>query len=150
VAAALLIAVPAVAIAASTPVETAADAVFQEDVENLILTPVDEGVRLRVEPTDGGRRLRWTSGGPWRADVFYRVYRKDGGGSDVSCTQRDRSRAAYCVLLGKPIATTKSTEFLDPDHVRAATYRIGVGTNWLDDPAEGDVFAFSPPVAARG
>jgi len=29
-----------------------------------------------------------------------------------------------------------------------ATYRIGVGTNWADDPEEGDVFVFSPPVPA--
>ena len=29
-----------------------------------------------------------------------------------------------------------------------ATYRIGVGTNWIDDPEAGDVFAFSPPVLA--
>jgi len=150
VAAALLVAVPAVAIAASTPVENGGDAVFQEDVGNFILTSVDDGVRLRVEGEDGGRRLDWSSGGPWRADVFYRVYRKDGRGSDVSCTHADGSRAANCVLLGKPIATTRSTEFVDPDPVKEATYRIGVGTNWLNDPEQGDVFAFSPPVPAPG
>ena len=30
------------------------------------------------------------------------------------------------------------------------TYRIGVGTNWIDDPAAGDVFAFSSAVVVRG
>jgi hypothetical protein len=26
------------------------------------------------------------------------------------------------------------------------TYRVGVAANWVDDTAEGDVFALSPPV----
>jgi hypothetical protein len=39
---------------------------------------------------------------------------------------------------------------VDPLAPPNATYRIGVGANWLDDPDEGDVFAFSPSVSASG
>jgi hypothetical protein len=54
--------------------------------------------------------------------------------------------AWLCVLRSAPIATTRATEFVDTSPPEAgATYRIGVGTNWANDPAEGDLFAFSPP-----
>jgi hypothetical protein len=49
-----------------------------------------------------------------------------------------------------PIATTRDREFVDTSGPARATYRIGVGTNWIDDPEFGDVFAFSPPVSVTG
>jgi hypothetical protein len=58
------------------------------------------------------------------------------------------SVAWYCYLRGVPIATTREPEFVDPSPPPGATYRIGVGTNWIDDPEAGDVFAFSPPASA--
>jgi hypothetical protein len=54
------------------------------------------------------------------------------------------------VLYGEPIATTRDLSFVDIDAPPTATYRIGVGTNWIDDPEAGDVFAFSLPVEASG
>ena len=53
-------------------------------------------------------------------------------------------------MTGTPIGTTCDTAFVDASPSPSATYRIGVGTNWVDDPDEGDVFAFSPPVLASG
>lgn len=147
-AAALTIAVPAAAIAASSPIEEPTRAVFQDDEGNFILTSVDEDIAVRAERVSEGQRLSWTAGGPWRGNVFYRVYRTESTGPDVSCQHPDGSRAAYCYLLAKPIATTRDTEFVDTAAPPGASYRIGVGTNWLDDPEQGDVFAFSPPVAA--
>jgi hypothetical protein len=81
--------------------------------------------------------------------VFYRVYRHDGPGSDTNCVVSS-GVAWYCYLYGEPIATTRDLSFVDSNAPPTATYRIGVGTNWIDNPEFGDVFAFSPPVEVRG
>ncbi len=144
------VAIPAVAIAASSPfVPPPAKSIVQEFEDGNILTPVDDDVELRVERAASGARLRWTSGGAWNADVFYRVYRHDGTGNDTECLPSS-GVAWYCYFRGEPIATTRDLTFLDESAPPIATYRIGVGTNWIDDPDEGDVFAFSPPVTAAG
>jgi hypothetical protein len=148
VAAALVVAIPAATIAAATPVDDPDLAVFQDDQENFILTSVDDGLDPTARREGSSVRLTWTAGASWRAGVFYRVFRTARGGADVACGYPDRSRAAYCTLDTTPIATTRSTTFVDDDPIPGATYRVGVGTNWLDDPAQGDVFVFSPPVAA--
>ena len=146
----LTVIVPGVAIAVSTPLELPQTKVVVQDIESGdILTPIDDTVVLRVSRAGTGQRLTWTDGGAWRADVFYRVYRHDGPGEDTECTVAD-GVAVYCVIRGQPIATTRDLSFVDENAPAAATYRIGVGTNWIDDPDEGDVFAFSPPVAVGG
>jgi hypothetical protein len=146
VAAVLTVVVPAAAIAASSPSTGPERAVMQDDAGNFILTSIDDGVELEVSPAPGGRLLRWTSGGPWRANVFYRVYRSEDEGTD--CEHNEGSTAVYCFIRALPIATTRETEYLDPSPPPGATYRIGVATNWADDPERGDVFAFSRPVTA--
>ena len=128
---------------AASPTDGPGRSVVQDDVGNFILTPVDAGVELTVERTADGNRLTW-SPGSWRGDVFYRVYRSDTG-ADVECERTEGSRAAYCYVRGLVVATTRGTEYVDPSPPATASYRIGVGTNWADDPAQGDVFAFSPP-----
>jgi hypothetical protein len=138
--------VPAGVTLAASPIDVADRAVVQDDVDNFILTSVDEGVDLRVERVEGGQRLSWDHD-PYRADVFYRVYRSDAG-EDVECERTEGSRAAYCYVRGTVIHTTRETEFLDAAAPPGASYRIGVATNWADDPAQGDVFAFSPPEPA--
>jgi hypothetical protein len=139
----LTVGVPAVAIAASSPTDGPGRSVFQDDNGNFILTPIDKDVELQVRHTDAGELLDWTSGGPWRADVFYRVYRSEG--PDLECEHSDGSTAVYCYVRSVPIASTRDTTFLDPAPPSDATYRIGVGTNWLDDDTQGDIFAFSQP-----
>ncbi len=125
-------------------------AVFQDDAGNFILTPVDHDVEVAVSATEAGREVSWTSGGPWRADVFYRVYRTDGPVEDVECEHTDGATSEYCFIRSIPIATTRETSFVDTaPPAGGATYRIGVATNWLDDPEQGDVFAFSPPALAN-
>jgi hypothetical protein len=78
--------------------------------------------------------------------VFFRVYRSEG--PDTECEHTEGSTAVYCFIRSFPIATTRETEYLDTSPPPGATYRIGVATNWLDDPEQGDVFAFSRPVTA--
>jgi hypothetical protein len=148
VGAVLTVALPGAAIAISAPLTRteAQDKTVVQDFEGgNILTPVDTGVQLAVQQEGGSRRLSWTGGDSWRADVFYRVYRHDGSDEDTVCYQSGGT-AWYCLLNSEPIATTRDLSFVDPSAPETATYRIGVGTNWADDPAFGDVFAFSPPV----
>ena len=146
VAAVLTVVVPAGAIAASSPSTGPERAVMQDDAGNFILTSIEDGVELEVSPAPGGQLLRWTSGGPWRANVFYRVYRSEDEGTD--CEHNEGSTAVYCFIRALPIETTRETEYLDPAPPPGATYRIGVATSWADDPEQGDVFAFSRPVTA--
>ena len=149
VAVAVAVVLPAVAIAASSPLDkprAQAKTVVQGGFEDgNILTPVDGGVRLTVRQEGTARRLDWTGGGSWRADVFYRVYRHDGADEDTVCYQTGGT-GWYCILNSAPIATTRDLTYVDPDAPPNATYRVGVGTNWANDPQFGDVFAFSPPV----
>ncbi|HSF61545.1 MAG TPA: hypothetical protein VLA69_07605 [Gaiellaceae bacterium] len=152
VAAALSIALPAAAIAASSPMEPPESAVFQGvpgDPATDILAPIDESVELQVERRGTMARLAWSDDTSWRANVFYRVYRHDGPGADTTC-YISGGVALYCYLTGTPVATTRDTVFVDRASPPGATYRVGVGTNWVDDPAFGDVFLFSPPVSASG
>jgi hypothetical protein len=149
-AAILTVLVPGAAIAASSALPlTQQKTVVQDSESGNILTPVDEGVSLDVQQEGTARRLTWTGGGPWRADVFYRVYRHDGPGDDTICLKSGQV-AWYCHLNSDVIGTTRDLSFVDPNGSPTATYRVGVGTNWADDPEAGDVFAFSLPVAVRG
>jgi hypothetical protein len=141
-------AVPAAATAASSklePPDPPAVVQFFEEAAT-ILTPVDEGIELRVETGPSGNRLAW-SAPSWRARVFYRVYRADSAASDLLCTT-DRNLVWNCFVQGTVLASTRETEFVDPSPVPGAVYRIGVGTNWANDPAQGDIFVFSPPASA--
>lgn len=147
--AALTVAVPAVAIAASSPVAPPTPTVVQDFPGSNILTPVDGGVEVTLTREDGGLRIDWTDDTDWRADVFYRVYRTDPGAEELQC-YLSGDTAWYCYVRGAPIGTTRERTFLDATALPGATYRIGIGTNWIDDPEAGDVFVFSPPVVAPG
>jgi hypothetical protein len=75
------------------------------------------------------------------------VYRTDGPGPDTECVTA-YNVAWECVLRSPAIATTREPTYLDPSPPPGATYRIGVGTNWADDPEQGDVFVLSPPASS--
>jgi hypothetical protein len=142
----LTLVVPAAATAASSQIRPPSPPALVQDLgSSAILTPVDTGIQLEVQPVGRSNVLRWTVDGSWRADVFYRVYRKDGGGDDLLCSTA--ANAAWdCYVKGDPIATTRARAYVDPSPPAKATYRVGVGTNWANDPAQGDVFALSPAV----
>jgi hypothetical protein len=146
-AAAVTVALPATAIAAASPVDGPERAVFQDDVGNYILTSIDDDVVLTATRSASRVELAWTPGGPWLGDVFYRVYRAYGPEPELECEHSDGATATYCYVRGVPIGTTRDTTFVDAAPPPGATYRIGVATNWLNDSAEGDVFAFSRPVS---
>ena len=150
VAAVLTVVLPAAAIAASSPLEGPSRALTQDDAGNFILTSVDESVRLSVVRGPDGNRLTWDDD-RWRADVFYRVYRADGAdGTDAECENTDGHPAQSCYFNGTLLESVSERTYLDAGGPAGASYRIGVGTNWIGDPAFGDVFAFSPPAVAGG
>ncbi|MGH3135642.1 MAG: hypothetical protein ACRDPV_04005 [Gaiellaceae bacterium] len=152
VAAIASVVLPAVALAASSPAEAPTPAIFQGEPGGEgsdILAPVDESLVLTVERSGTAARLTWSDDANWRGDVFYRVYRHDGSGDDTVC-YLSGGVAWYCYLKGTAVATTREQEYVDPSSPPTAAYRIGVGTNWIDDPEAGDVFAFSPPVTLTG
>jgi len=143
VGAVLIVLVPAAVTAAATPIDDPTNAVYQDDQGNTILTAVDRDIDVQVERVPEGARVSWDEDESWRADVFYRVYRYDAAGTDTFCTTA-YNVSIFCYLRAVPIVTTRGREYLDPAAPPGASYRIGVGTNWLDDPEVGDVFVFSP------
>jgi hypothetical protein len=148
--AALTVAIPAAGIAVAAPLRPPPTKTLVQDFPSgNILTPIEDGIGVKTERIGSGVRVTWSDTVPWRADVFYRVYRHDGPGEDSECFASG-GVAVYCFLRGQPIATTRDTTYLDESAPASATYRIGIGTNWIDDPEAGDVFVFSPPAAAGG
>jgi hypothetical protein len=138
--------VPALATAAASQIQPPSPPAIVQDLgSSTILTPVDPAIHLEVRAQGAANVLRWTVDGAWRADVFYRVYRKDGGGDDLLCATA-ANVAWDCYLKSQAIATTRERTYVDPSPPASATYRVGVGTNWADDPEQGDIFALSPAV----
>jgi hypothetical protein len=147
----LTVVIPAAGIVVAKPLELPPTKTLVQDFPSgNILTPIDDAVEVKTERTGSGLRLIWNDIGPWRSDVFYRVYRHDGPGADTDCVAGGGGVALYCSIQGQPIATTRDLTYVDESAPPTATYRIGIGTNWIDDPEAGDVFVFSPPAAARG
>jgi len=141
--------VPALATAASSQLHPPSPPALVQDLgSSTILTPVDASLRLEVVPEGTGNDLRWTVDDSWRANVFYRVYRAAGTGTDTLCVTA-ANVAWNCYLNSQPIGTTRDLTFVDPSPPPRATYRVGVGTNWADDPEQGDVFDLSPPVVVN-
>jgi len=140
----LTVLLPAAATAASSPITPPTPAIVPVTASAEMLTPVDTGIALTTERVGKGTRLSWKDG-PWRANVFYRVYRSTRPDGDLQCETRN-SVAGACTFHGEPIGTTRNREFVDANPPSGATYRIGVGTNWADDPELGDIFVFSPSV----
>ena len=146
VAVTVLGAFPLAAVLALRPLgpQEAGPAVIQQVGGNILLTVADRDIRVDVGRRGQARVLTWRTPhyGP---AVFYRIYRTDNPRGDTRCENSGGS--ARCFLVSEVIATTRSTRFVDPSPPQHPVYRIGVGTNYLDDPSGGDVFVVSPEVA---
>jgi hypothetical protein len=91
-------------------------------------------------------RLDWNAASAGSSRVYYRVLRVRGD-TDVIC--RSTGGAANCFFSGRKVATTRATSYAERPGRGTFTYRVGVGTNWLDDPSMGDVFLVSAPVTVK-
>ena len=142
----LTVVLPAGATAASSRITPPTPAIVPAIPSGDILTPVDKRIVLRTKRVGKGQRLTW-SDGPWRTNVFYRVFRGTRPHGDLLCTTSN-AVTWVCNFYAETINITRDHTFVDPNPPRGATYRIGVGTNWANDPELGDIFAFSPSVRA--
>jgi hypothetical protein len=115
--------------------------VIQQVGGNPLLTAVDDGIHLTVSRQGGTRVLTWRTPryGP---AVFYRIYRTDNPRGDTRCENSGGS--ARCFLVSDVIATATANRYVDTAPPARTYYRVGVGTNYLDDPSGGDVFVISP------
>lgn len=139
----VLAAVPVVLVGAIRPLAGADRAIVQDDVGNILLTPVVDSLAPTVRAEGEARILSWDAG-DWRADVFYRVYRTSSPADpDVDCKELGVER---CQLRMDLLGVTRSPRWVDGSPPPGVTYRIGVATNWRDDETGGDVFGFSPAV----
>ena len=138
----LTVVLPAGATAAASRVAPPTPAIVPITPSGNILTPVDKGVVVTKKRVGSAERLSWKDG-PWRANVFYRVFRSTRPHGDLLCTTSS-SVTWVCNFYGEQIGTTREHTFLDANAPPGAVYRIGVGTNWANDPNLGDIFAFSP------
>jgi hypothetical protein len=111
--------------------------------------PVPEGVDLGLRATvrDGTVSLTWRAQHPAGGSVFYRVTRqRAAAGNGLAC---ETSGAQRCVLTWPEIGVTKTPTLRDHAGKGTWVYRVGIAANWLDDPAQGDVFLVSKPLVAH-
>jgi hypothetical protein len=139
--AAVLALVPLLVVAVARPIDFPLPAVL---VDN-ILTPVDGKIDVNVRAAGESRLLTWTHPSAGSSDVFYRVYRTDLTGTDVSCA--DHSGAKECALQMVLLGTTREPRWRDGSPPPGSQYRIGVAANSRNDAAAGDVATISEPVA---
>ena len=142
----LTVLLPAAATAASSRIAPPTPAIVPETASGEMLTPVDPSIEVTTEREGNVLTLSW-SDRSWRANVFYRVYRGTLPDGDLFCTTSN-DVTWVCNFYGEPLGTTRDHTFVVPDAPPGTTYRIGVGTNWADDPEFGDIFVFSPSVRA--
>jgi hypothetical protein len=121
--------------------------------------PVDGGIGLRATVRGGVVLLHWNDASEGSTRVFYRVLRSRGP-NDVLCQSQNAQRhvagqphdsggVVNCTYSGVRVKTTTATTTTDRPGHGTFTYRIGVGTNWVDDPRMGDVFLVSDPATVK-
>ena len=90
--------------------------VVQDFESGNILTPVDDGRRARRRARRRtARRLTWTDGGPWRADVFYRVYRARRPGRRHGLLALGRRRLVLRARTASRSRRRATSPIVDPD-----------------------------------
>jgi hypothetical protein len=134
---------PFLVVAFARPLDGPDRAVVQDDVGNVLLTPVDGRIATRVEARGPSRTLTW-SVPDYGPKLFFRVIRTNEAGPDTSCGPKGDT--TECALTGEVLATTRERRYVDGSPPEGVTYRIGVAANYADDPEGGDVFVLSPPV----
>lgn len=112
-------------------------------VVNDILVPVDgAAIRATSTRTKAGVTLTWVDKTA-NAETFYRLYRSDGDNPAYVCSTAPAER---CELRMQEVGVTREHRWVDPNPEPGARYHVGVAANWLNDTAQGDVFALSPVV----
>ncbi len=137
-----VITLPLAAAGLPQPLDSTRDALLV----NNILIPVDPEIDVVVTAQGEARTIIWNHPSTNGTSVFYRVFRTALAGPDAVCAEG--TGAIYCDLSMIELTTTRQRRYVDGSPPPGARYRIGVAANWRDDPAGGDVFAVSRPIAA--
>jgi len=136
--------VPVAAIAAATRTGPPYAA---EIVGTQMPVPVGVDLGLRATVRNGRLLLTWREQHPAGGKVFYRVSRMAASPSaGLTCSV---SGAEICTLAWHEVGVTGQGARYDTPGHGVFTYRVGVATNWLDDPAYGDVYLVSEPLTVR-
>ena len=141
---------PLAAFAAADTQSGSATAATVANSSSTALVPVPGDVGS-INPTAvvRGRRvlLRWARQKQSGGRVFYRVWRGRGAGNGLTCQTSPGAR--WCLVDMPEVVVTGDPAFDDKPGPGRWTYRVAVATNWLDDPAYGDVYYFSRPVTVN-
>jgi hypothetical protein len=133
--------VPLGVVAATPPLHDSGSRAVQL---GLSLLPVSPSFTPHVTADGGAVRVTWPAQSSAGGKVFYRILR--GKGDDVLCGGRLNNSADDCRLYADDIGSTRGTEFVDDPGPGNWTYHVGIATNWLADPALGDVYVLGKPV----
>jgi hypothetical protein len=144
----------AVLLTAVVPMAATAAASRQGPPTAAILTgtqmpvPVDVDLGLKAVVRHGRVLLTWRAQHPAGGRVFYRVWRdRATPARGLSCPAVPGAQS--CTLAFTEIGVTRQAARTDTPGAGAWTYRVGVATNWLDDPGYGDVYLASEPLVVR-
>ena len=113
--------------------------------EGQSLIPVSTAPHLAASVNGTDVRLTWRDVQPRPAAGFYHVLAVKAP-ADVACAGRLNGSADNCGLYTDSIATTRATTFTIKPGPGTWTFRIGVASNWLNDPTLGDIYVVSTPV----
>lgn len=138
----LSVVAPAVVMAAASTDASGAQAANVAGTEMPV--PIDVDLDLRAETAGRTVQLEWDDASFAGSDVIYRIWRY-GNGDGVTCA--DGPGAARCTIAARDVGTTREPVFQETVPPGRWTYRIAVMANWLDDPAYGDVYFTTTPLA---
>jgi hypothetical protein len=154
-AAAVLVVLPLIVIAGTTPQSTAEAVTYRlQDV----YVPV-ESMELRVTGSGREQTLTWNQPSTGRSGtaVFYTILRArpvapDPDNEDrkavqgLSCKERQHNAPLSCDLVMDHLATTDRRDYVDRPPPGRWTYRVAMTANWANDTSLGDVMIVSDPV----
>jgi hypothetical protein len=156
-AAAVLVVLPLLFIAATTP-QSSAEAVsypFQD-----VYVPVED-FGLKTTAADGTQVLTWNPPYAGATDVFYTVLRSRPVAPDPSsngdrkaieglaCRDREQGAPLNCLLYMDHLTSVAEQRFVDRPPPGRWTYRVGMTANWKNDLSLGDIMILSTPVTVN-
>jgi hypothetical protein len=157
VAAVVLVVLPLIFVAGTTPQSTA-EAVsypFQD-----VYVPVRD-LGLRVTHDDGKQILTWNRPYDGKTQVFYTILRSRPVAPDPSsngdrkainglaCRDRVNGAPLNCLLYMDHLSSVPQERYVDRAPPGRWTYRVGMTANWKNDLSLGDIMIVSKPVTVN-
>ena len=139
----VLFAFPLAVIAAAKPVREPNLSAIQF---NATLVPIVKQLQTTATLEPNGVLLQWPASKPTPGNVFYRVLRTGPDATDEECRKVSRAPDSCIDAVTSELGTTRAGAWLDRPPPGRWTYRVGLSANWLNDPSQGDVYAFGPHV----